>query len=120
MERRRFLIATGAAMVAAPLAGCMNTPAEKEPRRLKNIGLQLSTLTPLMVSDFEGTLQLVAEIGYDQVEFSALGFLGRDPEYIVDLLGSNDLTAPQGRISPRLPVGFFGLPRDQLEPAAGR
>lgn len=80
---------------------------------LDSFGLQLSTVTPLMLADFEGTLASVAQIGYRQVEFSAMGFLGRPVAQIEKLLADNGLSAPVGRVSPRLPEGFFGLPREQ-------
>ncbi len=80
-------------------------------RRLSAYGLQLSTITPLLMADFEGTLAAVAGIGYRQVEFSALGFLGRPAALVAELLEANGLSAPVGRISPRLPDGFGALPR---------
>ena len=81
--------------------------------KLDHFGLQLSTVTPLMLADFEGTLAKVAEIGYRQVEFSAMGFLGRSAAQVKQLLGHNDLYAPVGRITPTLPGDFMSLPRDQ-------
>lgn len=84
---------------------------------LERFGLQLSTLTPLLLKDFEGTLKRVAEIGYRQVEFSALGFLGRPVEYIAELLAELGLSAPVGRISPKLPEGFAALSREEQRAA---
>lgn len=66
-----------------------------------------------MLKDFEGTLARVSEIGYDQVEFSALGFLGRSPVHVGQLLTANNLSAPVGRITPQLPDGFQQLPREE-------
>jgi len=79
--------------------------------KLDTFGLQLSTVTNLMLADFEGTLESVAKIGYQQVEFSALGFLGRSAADIGELLTRNSLEAPVGRITPRLPDGFYALAR---------
>ncbi len=84
---------------------------EQPGRQLSEFGLQLSTITPLLMADFEGTLAKVAAIGYKQVEFSALGFLGRPVEKVVELLGKHGLSAPVGRISPKLPEDFGGLSR---------
>ncbi len=78
-------------------------------RKLVEFGLQLSTITPLLMADFEGALQQVAAIGYRQVEFSALGFLGRPVSLVAELLEANGLQAPVGRVSPRLPDGFAAL-----------
>ena len=82
-------------------------------RKLESFGLQLSTVTPLMLKDFEGTIARVAEIGYREVEFSAMGFLGRPVEYVQSLLAENELSAGVGRVDPRLPEGFFALPMQE-------
>jgi sugar phosphate isomerase/epimerase len=82
-------------------------------RKLESFGLQLSTVTPLMLKDFEGTIARVAEIGYREVEFSAMGFLGRPVEYVQSLLAENQLSAGVGRVVPRLPEGFFALPMQE-------
>lgn len=82
---------------------------QAQARQLERFGLQLSTLTPLMMEDFEGTLETVAEIGYREVEFSALGFLGRSVEHVERQLDANGLVAPIGRISPKLPDNFASL-----------
>ncbi len=106
--RRQLIRALGALTAAAPLAACVNPPA---PRRLDRFGLQLSTLTPLLLADFPGTLRAVAAIGYRQVEFSAMGFLGREVAEVQALLQETALEAPVGRISPVLPPEFFTLDR---------
>ncbi len=93
---------------AAPAAGG---------RKLTDFGLQLSTITPLLMADFEGTLARVAAIGYRQVEFSALGFLGRPPARVTELLETNGLTAPVGRVSPRLSTDFATLTREEQRAA---
>ncbi len=115
MQRRRFLgLATGALTasgLAAPALAVSSTHQQED--SLESFGLQLSTVTALMLKDFEGTLARVAEIGYRQVEFSAMGFLGRTAEQVQSLLDANDLTAPVGRVTPKLPEGFAGLPRDE-------
>ena len=82
-------------------------------RKLERFGLQLSTITRRLMADFEGALRQVAAIGYRQVEFSALGFLGRPVASVADLLKANELVAPVGRISPRLPAGFSQMPRKE-------
>ncbi len=116
MKRREVL----AAMTAAPLAlagGCATSAGSKEDkgtlRKLERFGLQLSTVTPALMADFDGTLGRVAAIGYKQVEFSALGFLGRSADDVASLLEVNSLEAPVGRISPRLPEGFRALSREE-------
>ena len=123
MQRREFVKAgAGAVAMLSAMSACTpksqsraaatNSTVEGS-QRLAKIGLQLSTVTTLMLRDFEGTLKWVAGIGYDQVEFSALGFLGRDTTAVRKLLAELNLEAPQGRVSPVLPSDFMGLPRDK-------
>ncbi|MEM7218699.1 MAG: sugar phosphate isomerase/epimerase [Pseudomonadota bacterium] len=109
--RRRELLTSIATLPLGGLAGCAGPSVTPPRERLETFGLQLSTLTPLMFVDFDGTLARVAEIGYRQVEFSALGFLGRPVERIQQLLAENGLSAPVGRISPVLPADFASLSR---------
>ena len=120
--RRRTLLSAGlsaglsasltarSAAVLSPLllTGCQ-APG---PASLDKFGLQLSTMTSLMLADFEGTLAKVNEIGYQQIEFSAMGFLGRPVERVKELLATYNLEAPVGRVTPRLPENFFTLPRE--------
>ena len=86
---------------------------QAKPQKLENFGVQLSTLTPLMLKDFAGTLAAVAAIGYKQIEFSAMGFLGRSPQRITQLLDEHNLQAPVGRVTPALPDNFFSLPQSE-------
>ena len=130
MLRRDILAAAPLGVLAAISGGCgqsstgagsaRETPASQAAagqqgngRKLAAFGLQLSTITPLLMADFEGTLEKVAAIGYRQVEFSALGFLGRPVERVVELLAANNLSAPVGRISPKLPDDFATMKREQ-------
>lgn len=120
MQRRTFLQASaGALALPAFAAGCQPTRNASSKlvtagnNRLDKFGLQLSTVTTSMLTDFEGTLAQVAAIGYRQVEFSALGFLGRSPERVQSLLAEHNLEAPVGRLTPKLPEGFFAWPREE-------
>ncbi|MFT7651580.1 MAG: sugar phosphate isomerase/epimerase [Candidatus Azotimanducaceae bacterium] len=125
MQRRRLLkVGAGSLLVGPAIMGCQQTEEPNNSqvaasRTLDKFGLQLSTVTPLMLADFEGTLQLVAKIGYQQIEFSAMGFLGRSVTDIQKLLTDNNLQAPVGRISPVLPAGFFALPRTEARKVFG-
>ena len=129
MRRRALLKAGGSSLLIpaglAGVSGCQQTgvatpesskvteAANNAGARLDNFGLQLSTVTQLMIADFEGTLEKVATIGYQQVEFSALGFLGRSVNSIRRLLDKHALEAPVGRITPKLPDAFYTLPREE-------
>lgn len=112
MQRRKVL-KFGAAAVASLNTFPAWAATAHTGRKLDSFGLQLSTVTPLMVKDFEGTIARVAEIGYREVEFSAMGFLGRPVEYVQSLLADNQLSAHVGRVVPKLPEGFFALPMQE-------
>ena len=118
MRRRELLQLAAGALIPAALMACGRAPGvgpnERENvRQLKDFGLQLSTVNRLMMQDFEGTLRKVAEIGYSQVEFSAMGFLGRSAEYVKGLLAELGLNAPVGRVTPALPEGVMRMPREE-------
>ncbi|WP_379138433.1 sugar phosphate isomerase/epimerase family protein [Paenibacillus sp. sgz500958] len=55
------------------------------------IGLQLYTLREELEQDFEGTLRMVAAMGYSGVEF--YNYFGRSPEQVNALLKETGLTA---------------------------
>ncbi|MFV1987091.1 MAG: sugar phosphate isomerase/epimerase family protein, partial [Gemmatimonadota bacterium] len=97
MDRRRFLqsstAAAAAGLVFPRLAGAhasSRTYATRPP--LQRIGLQLYTVRSLMSESVERTLETVAEIGYDEVEFA--GLFGRTPAQVRETLDRVGLTAP--------------------------
>ncbi|MBP3347598.1 MAG: sugar phosphate isomerase/epimerase [Clostridia bacterium] len=55
----------------------------------KPIGLQSFTLADILHDDFEGTLKMIKEFGYDGVELHSM--YDRSPEYIRDLFKDLDL-----------------------------
>lgn len=112
MHRRAFIQA-GVALTSGSLLAGLATAEAPGQRRLSTFGLQLSTVTQMMLADFAGTLERVAQVGYQQVEFSARGFLGRSASEVQALLTQYGLEAPVGRVSVRLPEGFYQLPRDE-------
>ena len=62
-------------------------------------GIQLYTVRSLMSEDPEGTLKLLADIGYTSVEcagYSGRTFYGMSPEKFKSVLDSNGLTMPSG------------------------
>ena len=94
-SRRRFLAAGGAAFAGERLV----------PRR--RIGIQLFTVRTLADADLPGTLALLAEIGYREVEVA--GLFGRTPSRFRALLDANRLRAIGGHqlVGPALEP-FFG------------
>ena len=126
MQRRQVLKLSVSALVPALVAGCSKADERSAAatatapsgttgavERLDKFGLQLSTVTALMVADFEGTLRAVADVGYQQVEFSAMGFLGRSVKQVQALLQETGLEAPVGRVTPRLPADVMQMPPEQ-------
>lgn len=106
-DRRSFLksaVGLGGALLASRIA-----PAAASDVRtgwVDQIGVQLYTLRDRMENDFEGTVETVAEIGYDEVEFA--GYFDRSPEAVRALLDRLDLTSPSTHMG-------LDMLRDDLE-----
>jgi sugar phosphate isomerase/epimerase len=105
MDRRQFLSSSawtaGALCTGLALGGCTDTgnsesasdgASSGESSSLPAVGLQLYTLRSVLEDDFRGTMQQVAEIGYDEIEFA--GYYDRSPDEIGALLDDLGLTAP--------------------------
>jgi len=93
MKRRSFLAAScGLALNAAFPANVLAAAG----RRLEKIGFQLYTARELMAADAAGTLDAIAAIGYDEVEFA--GYFDHSPAAIRSFLGSAGLTAPSAHV----------------------
>jgi sugar phosphate isomerase/epimerase len=106
MNRRAFLgtstRAAGALWAGVALSACTsdsgdeNAPdaeaASSSTISLPGIGLQLYTIRSVLDTDFRGTMEEVAQIGYDEVEFA--GYYDRSPEDIGALLDDLGLAAP--------------------------
>ena len=88
MDRKRFLRAAGLGWGAAWLGGC----ARERTPLLETIGVQLYTVRSLMAEDVARTLDAVAAIGYDEVEFA--GYFGHEPAVVRAWLDASGLTAP--------------------------
>jgi sugar phosphate isomerase/epimerase len=107
LSRRSFLAnLAGLGMGGAWLAGCAGggtaapTPAGQAATVLplsQRIGVQLYTVRDRMGSDFESTLEQVAAIGYDDVEFA--GYYDRTPQQVRALLDRLNLRAPSSHIA---------------------
>lgn len=73
------------------------------------LGIQLYTLRNETLEDFPGTLRKVAELGFEGVEFSHLGFVGMKPEELKPLLDELGLEAIGAHI------GSIEMVRDHLD-----
>jgi sugar phosphate isomerase/epimerase len=67
-------------------------------RRIGPVGVQLYTVRDEMAKGVASTLERVAAIGYDEVEFA--GYFGHSPEEIRDMLTGVGLSAPATHIPP--------------------
>ena len=110
MERRGFLrstgsLAVGCAVGAVAAGGCSGEEADPPPpygtaepppppprASFGAVGIQLYTLRSLMERDLPGTLQQVATIGYEEVEFA--GAFGYAPEELRGMLDALGIRAP--------------------------
>jgi sugar phosphate isomerase/epimerase len=93
-DRRSFLHALGAAALASTVpSGLRGAQASIASRpRLASVGIQLYTMRSEMASDFDGTLERLAEIGYREVEFA--GYFDRTPDRVRATLDRLGLTSP--------------------------
>jgi sugar phosphate isomerase/epimerase len=85
--------AAGLAGAGLAAAGCSTASAG---RRLDRIGVQLYTVRSHMADSVEQTLERVAQVGYDEVEFA--GYFGRSPQQIRALLDGAGLSAPSAHM----------------------
>ena len=95
MKRRDFLAAAGFAGFGAALSPA--TQAFGSPgRTLDRIGFQLYTARGLMAENSARTLDALAGIGYDEVEFA--GYHGHEPADVRQMLGNAGLAAPAAHV----------------------
>jgi sugar phosphate isomerase/epimerase len=92
LSRRDFIQVSGAAGLGAMLP-FHSSPAD----RLKRIGIQLYTVRQALDADFAGTLQRLAAIGYQEVEFA--WNRGATPIQTRQVLDETGLTAPAAHLT---------------------
>lgn len=98
IDRRDFLKQTSI-LAAGALAGCQAMPAMKQN---KVLSLQLYTIRNELNQDLSGSLQKVADIGYQQVEtFNLIDgkFWGLTAVDFAKLLAEHELSTPAGHYS---------------------
>jgi len=94
--RRNFLKSAAAMGGAVVFGGGLNkafAQASPSPDWKNQIGLELYTVRDLMMSDFEGVLAKVAEMGYREVE-PANGYNNMDPKTFRAMLDRYNLRMP--------------------------
>jgi len=110
LTRRTFLAGSGGAALAVMGAGSGLPSTAFAGERLvtrNRIGIQLFTVRTLAEADLPGTLALLADIGYREIEVA--GLFGRTPEQFRRLMDENKLRAIGGHqlVGPAL-IPFFG------------
>ena len=96
MNRRTFIGSSVATTFLASKPTWANGAAAGT-HKLDRIGVQLYTVRDMMKTDFEGTLEKVAAIGYNEVEFA--GYFDHQPKDIRAILDKLHLTAPSEHVS---------------------
>jgi sugar phosphate isomerase/epimerase len=110
LDRRAFLRGLaglgGAALVTANALPAWAESLESRANGLllpqawrDQIGLQLFTVRDKFPSDYAGTLEAVARIGYKQVQ-PTMNYGGKSPAEVKAILDKNGLTAPATHVSP--------------------
>ena len=96
--KRRTLLQGMAALSVSPLLSCSRgTPESTAGNRLERIGIQLYTVRERMAADVPGTLQALAEVGYDEVEFA--GYFDHTPTEVRAFLDATGLVSPSAHVS---------------------
>ena len=92
MDRRHFLSTTSAVLLAT---ACQSAPVPiAAKRRISKVGLQTYTLRDAMADDFDGTFQMIKDVGYDFVELNGRNFADRSPVELRRILDDVGLPAP--------------------------
>lgn len=121
MPNRREFVKSAALLAAAGLLGSCESEEPSTitgPQNLPNIGLGLFTIPFLLEHDFRGTLEMLAKIGYTELEFfgpyshsvqaakdywapiagqmgmEKSGYYGHSPKELRSILDKNGMTAP--------------------------
>lgn len=97
--KRRALLKNAAALAVYPwLSACGGgTDPVETGKRLERIGIQLYTVRNQMAEDVPGTLQTIADIGYNEVEFA--GYFDHTPAEIASFLRTSGLKSPSSHVS---------------------
>lgn len=93
LNRRNFLGASSALMVLGA-CGARDAASPSATGQINKVGIQTYTLRDAIAEDFDGTFQMIKEVGYDYVELNGRNFLDRSPLELKALLDDLALPAP--------------------------
>ncbi len=91
-SRRQFLQFSAASIAALGWVSLSSHAAQQSDRKQPAVGLQLYTIRDLMAQNVATTLELVAGIGYTDVEFA--GYFAQNPAQLKKQLDALGLRAP--------------------------
>lgn len=95
--KRRTLLKGAAALAVTPwLSACGGESKPAAGKQLERIGIQLYTVRNQMAEDVPGTLQALADIGYNEVEFA--GTFGHTAADVRSFLDAAGLASPSAHI----------------------
>jgi sugar phosphate isomerase/epimerase len=109
MNRREFSLAGLSIATLATLGGCASmstgeskaeTETKAQERKLGEIGIQLWTVREMFKTDPVGTFQMLAKVGYQQVEFANLEPLPRTPKELRKIADDVGISFPAAHFNP--------------------
>jgi sugar phosphate isomerase/epimerase len=99
MSRRRILMAGGALLSAGALSSLSACSRGGESAKaVKQVGIQLYTVRNQLETDFRGTLQKLADIGYREFEFHS--YFGNSPSDVKKMVADMGVSAPSAHMNP--------------------
>ncbi len=117
MDRRSFLRHSGALALGSPFIASVMTNYSGT-RKIKQVGIQLYTVRDAMATDTPGTLDRVAEIGFNYVEGAGYEdgkLYGMSPQAFSEMLRERSLNMPSNHVSIDV---FEQAPEQMLEVCA--
>jgi sugar phosphate isomerase/epimerase len=108
----KILLSCYLALTLIGLTACSSSQSNQtEKTKFLPVSVQLWSVKDVLEKDFKGTLQQIADMGFQGVEFAGnFGEFSNNPEGLKDYLSSLGLKASGAH------VGFDGLRGDKLEP----
>lgn len=104
LSRRKVLSGVGSAAI---LAACGSPDSAKDAaknmtkaaRKIDKVGIQSYTLRKALADDFQGTFQMIKDVGYDYVELNRRNWADMAPADLKAMLNDIGLPAPAAHIS---------------------
>ncbi len=102
LSRRAILSGAGSALALTACGqGTASGPAKtgvKAAGKINKVGIQTYTLRKALAEDFEGTFQMIKDVGYDYVELNERNFTEKTPAELKAMLTDIGLPCPASHI----------------------